>query len=44
MKEAVEKIIKGLVGNAEAVTVSEIAEGKNVSFVGIALVINKAGG
>jgi uncharacterized protein len=32
MKEAVEKIIKGLVGNAEAVEVSEITDGKNVKI------------
>ena len=32
MKEAVEKIVKGLVGNAEAVEVSEISDGKNVKI------------
>lgn len=30
MKEAVEKIVKGLVGNADAVEVSEIADSRNV--------------
>ena len=30
MKEAVEKIIRALVGDADAVTVDEIADGKNV--------------
>ena len=32
MKEAVEKIIKSLVGNAEAVEVSEISDGKKVKI------------
>ena len=32
MKEAVEKIIKSLVGDAEAVEVSEISDGKNVKI------------
>ena len=32
MKEAVEKIIKGLVGQPEAVEVSEISDGKNVKI------------
>ena len=32
MKEAVEKIIKSLVGEPEAVEVSETAEGKNVKI------------
>jgi uncharacterized protein len=32
MKEAVEKIIKGLVGNPEAVEVSEVFDGKNVKI------------
>lgn len=32
MKEAVEKIVKALVGDAEAVEVSEIADGKNVKI------------
>ncbi len=32
MKEAVEKIIKGLVGNPEAVEVSEVSDGKNVKI------------
>ncbi len=32
MKNAVEKIVKALVGNADAVEVSEIAEGKNVKI------------
>ncbi len=32
MKQAVEKIVKSLVGNAEAVEVSEISEGKNVKI------------
>jgi predicted RNA-binding protein YlqC (UPF0109 family) len=30
MKEAVEKLVKGLVGNAEAVEVSEIEDGRTV--------------
>ena len=30
MKEAVEKLVKGLVGNAEAVEVSEVEDGKTV--------------
>jgi len=30
MKEAVEKIVKGLVGQPEAVEVSEVADGKTV--------------
>ena len=32
MKEAVEKIVKALVGNPDTVEVSEIADGKNVKF------------
>ena len=32
MKEAVEKIIKGLVGQPEAVEVSEIDEGRNIKI------------
>lgn len=32
MKEAVEKIVKALVGDAEQVEVSEIADGKNVKI------------
>lgn len=32
MKQAVEKIVKSLVGNADAVEVSEFAEGKNVKI------------
>ncbi len=32
MKEAVEKIVKGLVSDAEQVKVSEIADGKNVKI------------
>lgn len=32
MKEAVEKIVKGLVSDAEQVEVSEIADGKNVKI------------
>ena len=32
MKNAVEKIVKSLVGNAEAVEVSEFPEGKNVKI------------
>lgn len=32
MKEAVEKIVKALVGNADSVEVSEIADGKNVKI------------
>lgn len=32
MKKAVEKIVKSLVGNADAVEVSEFAEGKNVKI------------
>ena len=32
MKNAFEKIVKALVGNADAVEVSEIAEGKNVKI------------
>jgi uncharacterized protein len=32
MKEAIEKIVKALVGNADAVEVSEIADGKNVKI------------
>jgi uncharacterized protein len=32
MKEAVEKIIKSLVGNAEAVEVSEISDGRSVKI------------
>lgn len=32
MKNAVEKIVKALVGNAEAVEVSEFGEGKNVKI------------
>ena len=32
MKEAVEKIVKGLVGNADAVEVSESGDGRNVSI------------
>ncbi len=32
MKEAVEKIVKALVGNPETVEVSEIADGKNVKI------------
>lgn len=30
MKEAVEKIVKGLVGNADSVEVSEVEEGRTV--------------
>jgi predicted RNA-binding protein YlqC (UPF0109 family) len=30
MKEAVEKLVKGLVGNAEAVEVSEVEDGRTV--------------
>ena len=30
MKEAVEKIVKSLVGNADAVEVSEISDGRNI--------------
>lgn len=32
MKQAVEKIVKSLVGNADAVEVSEFADGKNVKI------------
>ena len=32
MKEAVEKIVKALVSNADAVVVSEISDGRNVKF------------
>jgi predicted RNA-binding protein YlqC (UPF0109 family) len=32
MKEAVEKIVKSLVGQPDAVEVSEFSEGKNVKF------------
>ena len=32
MKEAVEKIVKALVGNPDAVEVSEISDGRNVKF------------
>jgi uncharacterized protein len=32
MKNAIEKIVKALVGNADAVEVSEIADGKNVKI------------
>jgi uncharacterized protein len=32
MKEAVEKIVKGLVGDADAVEVSESGDGRNVSI------------
>jgi len=32
MKKAVEKIVKSLVGNADAVEVSEFVEGKNVKI------------
>jgi predicted RNA-binding protein YlqC (UPF0109 family) len=32
MKEAVEKIVKALVGNAEAVEVSEISDSRNVKI------------
>lgn len=32
MKEAVEKIVKALVGQADAVEVSEFADGKTVKF------------
>ncbi len=32
MKEAVEKIVKGLVSDAEQVKVSEISDGKNVKI------------
>ena len=32
MKEAVEKIVKALVSDAEQVTVSEVGDGKNAKF------------
>lgn len=32
MKQAVERIVKSLVGNADAVEVSEFADGKNVKI------------
>lgn len=32
MKEAVEKIVKALVGDAEAVEVSEISDGRNIKI------------